>query len=135
MSENETLPKPSVRPAQMRGKPQMQARPRVNTRIKPVIESDPNKVQMRVTVFGHGQISTGEDFGFERRGAGEEFECGEAGGFDLFCKKWAEPLDFELATQWADRQQRETLLGDRGGARYRKAMEEGDEDYLRNHIV
>lgn len=132
MSENETLPKPSTRPAQLRNKG-VQVRPRTSDRIKPKIEEDPNRVQMRVTVFGHGKISTGEDFGFERRGAGEEFECGETGGYELFCKTWAEPLDMELATKWGDRKVREEIMGDRQGARYQRAMDEGDEDYLRNN--
>lgn len=51
------------------------------------------KMRMRVTAKGHGQISAGSDYGFDRYARFTEFTATEESARSLFNKGWAEPLD------------------------------------------
>lgn len=57
-------------------------------------------VRVRITSWGHGQVSTGGDHGFERWAAGAEVDMPEQGARSLYNKRWIEPLDPKLAAKW-----------------------------------
>lgn len=57
-------------------------------------------VRVRITSWGHGQVSTGGDHGFERWAAGAEVDMPEMGARSLYNKRWIEPLDSKLADKW-----------------------------------
>lgn len=82
-------------------------------------------VWMRVTPWGHGQISTGGQFGFERHSRGAKFKCPEAGARSLYNKRWAEPIDPALADKFVKQNEAEASAAERRGARERHVLEHG----------
>lgn len=65
----------------------------LNTRTtRNVVGDEGPIIRMRVTVKGHGEISEGGDFGFNRYPMGAEFECSEATARSLSAKGYAEPV-------------------------------------------
>lgn len=83
------------------------------------------EVWMRVTPWGHGQISTGGQFGFERHSRGAKFKCPEQGARSLYNKRWAEPIDPKLADKFVAMNEAEKRLSDRRGARERDVLANG----------
>lgn len=86
-------------------------------------EGDP--VEMRVTPWGHGQISTGGEFGFERFARGAVFTVPEHNGRTLFNKRWAEPVDPSYQDRWTAANEMELRAAARRGARERQVLENG----------
>lgn len=82
-------------------------------------------VWMRVTPWGHGQISTGGQFGFERHSRGAKFKCPEQGARSLYNKRWAEPIDPALADKFVKQNEAEARLAERRGARERDVLANG----------
>lgn len=82
-------------------------------------------VDMIVTFKGHGQISTGGVFGFERRPRKSRFKCPEKGARDLFNKGWAEPVDERYADRWNQMNAREQAASARRATRERHVLEHG----------
>jgi hypothetical protein len=83
------------------------------------------EVWMRVTPWGHGQISTGGQFGFERHSRGAKFKCSEQGARSLYNKRWAEPIDPALADKFVKQNEAEAHLSERRGAREREVLANG----------
>lgn len=82
-------------------------------------------VWMRVTPWGHGQISTGGQFGFERHSRGAKFKCPEQGARSLYNKRWAEPIDPALADKFVRQNEMDAQSAERRGARERHTLEHG----------
>ena len=82
-------------------------------------------VEMRVTPWGHGEISTGGDFGFERYAKGAITWCPEQSARQLYMKRWAEPVDPRYIDRWAEMERRELLANARRKARFDQVMEHG----------
>ena len=82
-------------------------------------------VWMRVTPWGHGQISTGGQFGFERHSRGAKFKCPEQGARSLYNKRWAEPIDPALADKFVKQNEADARAAARRGARELHVLEHG----------
>jgi hypothetical protein len=65
------------------------------------------EVMVRITHWGHNQISTGGDHGFERWAKGAEIPMPEFGARQNFNKRWVEPLDPALADKWVKQNNQE----------------------------
>lgn len=63
-----------------------------------------------VTAWGHGQISTGGEHGFERYARGAEVMIPEHSARSLFNKRWIEPKDASFADKWFKANQREIAM-------------------------
>jgi len=91
----EQLPLTPISPeneAEMKAKqPRISGRPAA---AKPVFAGD--RVRMRVTAQGHGQISTGEDWGFERYAMFAEFFAQDLYARQLYNRGWAEPASDDV---------------------------------------
>ena len=57
-------------------------------------------VEVRVTAWGHGQLSTGGEHGFERYAAGAIIVIPEQRARSLFNKRWVEPTDPAFTDRW-----------------------------------
>lgn len=102
------------------------AQPTVSSRKgAPEVIDEGQMVQMKVTFKGHGQISTGGDFGFERYARGAITTCAERNARDLYNKGWAEPIDESFADRWEKMAEREAVEGARRKARFEHHMEHG----------
>ena len=67
---------------------------------------------MRVTAKGHGQISTGGEYGFERYAMFAEFICPASSARTLYNRGWAEPVGSveevrKLTLQWLQTDKKE----------------------------
>jgi hypothetical protein len=114
--------------ATARPAPQPEAvKPRVSTLVTAqAAPYEGDTVQVRITARGHGQVSTGEQMGFERYGAGEVIDCPEESAFGLWKKNYVDPVDLTLADKWFQREQREKALGDRIDQAQRDMLETHD---------
>ena len=102
------------------------AQPTVSSRKgQPEAIDEGGPVEMKVTFKGHGQISTGGDFGFERYARGAITVCAERNARQLFDKGWAEPVDASYADRWERMTVKETAEGARRKARFEHHMEHG----------
>lgn len=66
-------------------------------------------VEVRVTHWGHAEISTGGEDGFERFAAGAVCLIPEQSARSLFNKRWIEPIDMTFAAKWLEQNRRELL--------------------------
>jgi hypothetical protein len=64
-------------------------------------------VEVVVTHWGHGQISTGGEHGFERYARGARIALPEFSARSLFNKRWVEPVEPSLADRWVAMNNRE----------------------------
>lgn len=91
-------------------------------KTKPVIAYEGEPVQMRVTFKGHGQISTGGEFGFERYARNARIVAAEMNARSLYEKGFAEPLDESYVDRWAEMTRREQIAGARAKAAFEDAL-------------
>ena len=82
-------------------------------------------VEMRVTPWGDGQVSTGGEFGFERYAATAIFMAAEQNARALFNKRWAEPIDQRFIAKWIEANKRDLVNASRRGERERYVLEHG----------
>lgn len=82
-------------------------------------------VRMKVTPWGHGQISTGGEFGFERFARGAEFEAAEMNARALYNKRWAEPIEQRFVDRWTQANEADAAAAARRGARERQVLQHG----------
>jgi hypothetical protein len=82
-------------------------------------------VRVRITSWGHGQVSTGGDHGFERWAAGAEVDMPEQGARSLYNKRWIEPVDRALADKWVKQNQQEVRAAMIAKATNDRRMEHG----------
>jgi hypothetical protein len=73
-------------------------------------------VEVRVTHWGHAEISTGGEDGFERFAAGAVCHIPEQSARSLFNKRWIEPIDPAFATKWLQQNRRDLLAAMRAKA-------------------
>lgn len=73
-------------------------------------------VEVRVTHWGHAEISTGGEDGFERFAAGAVCSIPEQSARSLFNKRWIEPADPAFATKWLQQNRRELIAAMRAKA-------------------
>jgi hypothetical protein len=67
--------------------------PTISTlKTRPPVAMEGELVLMRVTAKGHGEISTGEEYGFERYAMFAEFICPASSARTLYNRGWAEPV-------------------------------------------
>lgn len=92
----------------------------LKTRPAQVYEGEP--VQMRVTFRGHGQISTGGEFGFERYARNAIITAAEKNARSLYEKNFAEPLDESYVDRWAEMARREQIAGAAAKAAFEDAL-------------
>ena len=112
--------------AEQQAAPVANKQPTVSTlRIKTVEEDAGPLVWMRITVEGHGQISTGGEHGFERYAMDAEVQMRELYARQNFKKHWAEPIDRDLVKKWKLDEQREFAAAVRRKASYEHVMEHG----------
>jgi hypothetical protein len=93
--------------------PTSEGQPVVSTlRIRQVDPQETEQVLMRVTAKGHGQISTGGEYGFERYAMFAEFICPASSARALYNRGWAEPVGSveevrKLTLQWLQTDKKE----------------------------
>lgn len=82
-------------------------------------------VEMRVTPWGHAQISTGGEYGFERYARGAQFRAPEQNARSLYSKRWAEPIDPTYADRWVEMDHRDAATSARAKQMFEHRMEHG----------
>lgn len=82
-------------------------------------------VEVRVTYKGHGQISTGEDFGFERYGRNARFSLPEMAARSLYEKGWAEPQDERYVDKWEQMARRERAINAKAKREFEDVLQNG----------
>lgn len=94
---------------------------------KQVIAPEGEKMWMRVTAKGDGQISAGSDAGFDRYAMFSKFEATDEIGRSLYNKGWAEPIDNARATilRWEKRNAQERAADAKSLKRLQDMMENG----------
>lgn len=92
---------------------------------RPDAQYEGDLVEMRITPWGHGQISTGGEFGFERYARGAICMVAEQNARSLFNKRWAEPTDPSFADRWVKMNERDAALAAARGRREREVLEKG----------
>ena len=115
-----------ARQAEMDAAPAAVNQPTVSslkTRHAQVYEGE--QVKMRVTSWGHGQISTGGEHGFERYARDAIIECAEVNARDLYRKRFAEPLERGLEERWVEMEKREQAASYRAKMRQEHVLENG----------
>lgn len=82
-------------------------------------------VKVRITHWGHAEVSTGGEDGFERYAAGAECEIPEQSARSLFNKRWIEPIDPAYANRWLAQNRNELLAAMRAKANTELRMTHG----------
>ena len=82
-------------------------------------------VQVRVTHWGHAEISTGGQDGFERYAAGAVCMMPEQSARSLFNKRWIEPIDPAMAGRWLKQNRQELLAAMAAKRRQEFHLEQG----------
>lgn len=83
------------------------------------------EVEVRVTAWGDGQISTGGEDGFERWGEGAVIQMPEYSARANFNKRWVEPVDQAFAKKWIELNRREVRAAMAAKGRTEFHMEHG----------
>lgn len=94
-------------------------------KTRAVVANEGEPVEMRVTYKGHGQISTGGEFGFERYGRNAIITVGEFSARSLYEKGWAEPADERYVDRWETAKRRETIAEAAAYRRFQDVLEHG----------
>ena len=82
-------------------------------------------VEVKVTPWGHAEISTGGEDGFERYAAGAITEIPEQSARSLFNKRWIEPTDPAYAAKWLKQNKQELLAAMRAKNSTERHLEHG----------
>lgn len=87
--------------AEQSAAPVLTNQPVISTlKTKSTVEDAGPMVLMEITVEGHGQISTGGEFGFERYAMDAQVMMPELYARQNYKKHWAQPMDRELVKKW-----------------------------------
>jgi len=107
--------------------------PTISTlRLRQVDPLETEHVLMRVTAKGHGQISTGEEFGFERYAMFAEFVCPASTARMHYNRGWAEPVGSveevrAMTLKWLARDNEAAKADARSKAQRDRILEHGAE--------
>jgi hypothetical protein len=82
-------------------------------------------VEVRVTPWGHAEISTGGEDGFERFAAGAICKIPEQSARSLFNKRWITPIDNSYEAKWLKQNKQELLAAMRAKANTTHRLEHG----------
>lgn len=82
-------------------------------------------VEVKVTPWGHAEVSTGGEDGFERFAAGAVTSIPEQSARSLFNKRWVTPTDPSYEAKWLDLNRRELLAAMQAKARTESKMRNG----------
>jgi len=109
--------------------------PRVSGRARPVqaFSDDGEPIEVRVTYKGHGQISSGEDFGFERFGRNAKLMMPERSARANYEKGWIEPTDERFVDKWEREAARERIAGARAKREFEDVLAHGSASDYSSH--
>ncbi len=82
-------------------------------------------VEVKITHWGHAEVSTGGEDGFERFAAGAITKIPEQSARSLFNKRWIEPIDKALADKWLNQNRQELLAAMRAKGRTEARLQAG----------
>lgn len=84
-------------------------------------------VEVKITSWGHAEVSTGGEDGFERFAAGAVTKIPEQSARSLFNKRWIEPTDASFAEKWLTQNRQELLAAMRAKGRTESRLQNGVE--------
>ena len=92
---------------------------------RPVNPFQGDMVEVKVTPWGHAEISTGGEDGFERYASGAVCMMPEQSARSLFNKRWIAPIDPSFEARWLQQNRRELQAAMRAKNRTEERMMSG----------